>query len=88
MKMVFKFKFKKSSNKPKDRKNFYLYNIICTIIVIVVLIIGVSIFCQSDIYINMPIIGDNSNNNKIDIKISETTIVTLSTDETTVISDS
>ena len=82
MNIIFNF-----PNRKQNKQQYSPHNIKYFIIAVMVLVC-IILLCKSNNYINISIIGDNSNDNSVDIKNSETTVVTLSTDETTAIPDS
>ena len=81
MKINFKLKF----NKRRYKAN--IYRMKCAAVVITTVVFCVLLLIKSNTYINISIIGDNSNDNSINNENLETTAVTLFTDETTAISN-
>lgn len=74
--------FNHKQNKPQYNPHNTKYFVVAVIILVCIVLL-----CKPSNYINISIIGDNSNDNNVDVKISETTVVTLSTDITTAISE-
>lgn len=88
MKIKFKFNLKCSENSTSNNQNQDIHNKKYIVIIITTIIICIILFCSKTYYFNIVVIGNDSDDNTIKIRNSETTAVTLSTDETTVISDS